>query len=224
MTRRVGHIERDRFGIGFVGSILYGPLPGMLRRFQTTYPSIRIDMQELTSVQQVTALKDGSIDVGFGRLHVEDATIQREVLIEEPLVVALPIGHSLLDRAEPLSLAALISEPLIVYPVTPRPSYAILQQRGLKPALTREVRELQTALGLVAAGVGLSIVPDAVQRFRRDEIVYRALQDQTATSPIIMCSRASDQSPEVAEFLKLVQELYKKSGKNASSAGANGIA
>lgn len=229
MTRRVGHIERDRFGIGFVGSILYGPLPGMLRRFQTTYPSIRIEMQELTSVQQVTALKDGSIDVGFGRLHVEDAMIQREVLIEEPLVVALPIGHSLLDRAEPLSLAALISEPLIVYPVTPRPSYAdqvlsILRQRGLKPALTREVRELQTALGLVAAGVGLSIVPDAVQRFRRDEIVYRALQDQTATSPIIMCSRASDQSPEVAEFLKLVQELYKKSGKNASSAGANGIA
>ena len=229
MTRRVGHIERDRFGIGFVGSILYGPLPGMLRRFQTTYPSIRIEMQELTSVQQVTALKDGSIDVGFGRLHVEDATIQREVLIEEPLVVALPIGHSLLDRAEPLSLAALISEPLIVYPVTPRPSYAdqvlsILRQRGLKPALTREVRELQTALGLVAAGVGLSIVPDAVQRFRRDEIVYRALQDQTATSPIIMCSRASDQSPEVAEFLKLVRELYKKSEKSASSAGANGIA
>ena len=229
MTRRVGHIERDRFGIGFVGSILYGPLPGMLRRFQTTYPSIRIEMQELTSVQQVTALKDGSIDVGFGRLHVEDATIQREVLIEEPLVVALPIGHSLLDRAEPLSLAALISEPLIVYPVTPRPSYAdqvlsILRQRGLKPALTREVRELQTALGLVAAGVGLSIVPDAVQRFRRDEIVYRVLQDQTATSPIIMCSRASDQSPEVAEFLKLVRESYKKSGKNASSAGANGLA
>jgi len=229
MTRRVGHIERDRFGIGFVGSILYGPLPGMLRRFQGTYPSIRIDMQELTSVQQVTALKDGSIDVGFGRLHVEDAMIQREVLIEEPLVVALPIGHSLLDRAEPLSLAALISEPLIVYPVTPRPSYAdqvlsILRQRGLKPALTREVRELQTALGLVAAGVGLSIVPDAVQRFRRDEIVYRALQDQTATSPIIMCSRASDQSPEVAEFLKLVRELYKKLEKSASSAGANGIA
>jgi len=229
MTRRVGHIERDRFGIGFVGSILYGPLPGMLRRFQTTYPSIRIEMQELTSVQQVTALKDGSIDVGFGRLHVEDAMIQREVLIEEPLVVALPIGHSLLDRAEPLSLAALISEPLIVYPVTPRPSYAdqvlsILRQRGLKPALTREVRELQTALGLVAAGVGLSIVPDAVQRFRRDEIVYRALQDQTATSPIIMCSRASDQSPEVAEFLKLVRELYKKLEKSASSAGANGIA
>jgi DNA-binding transcriptional LysR family regulator len=201
----------------------------MLRRFQGTYPSIRIDMQELTSVQQVTALKDGSIDVGFGRLHVEDAMIQREVLIEEPLVVALPIGHSLLDRAEPLSLAALISEPLIVYPVTPRPSYAdqvlsILRQRGLKPALTREVRELQTALGLVAAGVGLSIVPDAVQRFRRDEIVYRVLQDQTATSPIIMCSRASDQSPEVAEFLKLVRELYKKSEKSASSAGANGIA
>jgi LysR family transcriptional regulator, benzoate and cis,cis-muconate-responsive activator of ben and cat genes len=226
MTRRVGHIERDRFGIGFVGSILYGPLPGMLRRFQSTYPSVRIDMQELTSVQQVTALREGSIDVGFGRLHVEDPTIQREVLIEEPLVVALPIGHSLLDRAEPLSFAALISEPLIVYPVAPRPSYAdqvlsLLKQRGLKPALVREVRELQTALGLVAAGVGVSIVPDAVQRFRREEIVYRALHDETATSPIIMFSRAGDQSPEIAEFLKLVRELYRKSVRNVSRAEAS---
>src|SRR5215211_5096483 len=103
---------------------------------------------------------------------------------------AIPVRRFKLEQA----LEDLISQPLIVYPAKPRPSYAdqvlsILQERGLKPNLFREVRELQTALGLVAAAVGVSLVPAAVQRLRRDDVVYRPLQDATATSPIIMCYR-----------------------------------
>ena len=52
MTRRVGLIGKERFGIGFVGSIFYGTLPGMLRRFQSTYTAIRMDMIELSSVHK----------------------------------------------------------------------------------------------------------------------------------------------------------------------------
>ena len=174
MTRRLGQIQRGRFEIGFVGSILYGPLPNMVRRFHATFPDLKVEMLELSSVQQVSALKEGQIDVGFGRLHVEDSAVQREVLLEEPLVAALPIGHSLLDHAGPLRLEDLVSHPLIVYPSKPRPSYAdqvlsILHERGLRPSLFREVRELQTALGLVAAAIGVSLVPAAVQRLRRDK-------------------------------------------------------
>jgi DNA-binding transcriptional LysR family regulator len=224
MTRRVGQIQEGRFGIGFVGSILYGPLPNMVRRFGATYPNLKIDMLELSSVQQVSALKEGQIDVGFGRLHVDDPVIQREVLMEEPLVAALPIGHPLLDHAGPLRLEDLISQPLIVYPAKPRPSYAdqvlsILQERGLKPNLFREVRELQTALGLVAAAVGVSLVPAAVQRLRRDDVVYRPLQDATATSPIIMCYRMHDNSREIAALLHLVRELYQQWDKGSAKRG-----
>src|SRR3954451_17045266 len=190
MTRRLGQIERGRFGTGFVGSILYGPLPNMVHRFHATFPDLKVEMLELSSVQQVSALKEGQIDVGFGRLHVEDSAVQREVLLEEPLVAALPIGHSLLDHAGPLRLEDLVSHPLIVYPSKPRPSYAdqvlsILHERGLRPSLFREVRELQTALGLVAAAIGVSLVPAAVQRLRRDDVVvYRPIDDGSATSPI----------------------------------------
>jgi DNA-binding transcriptional LysR family regulator len=187
----------------------------MIRRFQSTYPSIHIDMQELTSVQQVTALREGSIDVGFGRLHVEDPTIQREVLIEEPLVVALPIGHSLLDRAEPLTFAALISAPLIVYPVAPRPSYAdqvlsLLKQRGLKPALVREVRELQTALGLVAAGVGVVLFPmpfdaSGVMKFSIARFMMRRRHLQ------LSCFRAQVTSrPRLLSFSNLFESCIEK--------------
>jgi DNA-binding transcriptional LysR family regulator len=229
MTRRVGQIQEGRFGIGFVGSILYGPLPDMVRRFRATYPNLQIEMLELTSVQQVGALKEGQIDVGFGRLHVEDPAVQREVLVEEPLVAALPIGHPLLDQAGALRLDQLTVHPLIVYPSKPRPSYAdqvqsILRQRGLKASHVREVRELQTALGLVAAAVGVSLVPAAVQTLRRDDVVYRPLQDETAISPIIMCSRMHDNSREITALLQLVRELFGQFNKRSETTGlgANG--
>ena len=116
--------------------------------------------------------------------------------MEEPLVAALPIGHPLLDQPGPLPLDELVLHPLIVYPSKPRPSYAdqvlsILRERRLKASRVREVRELQTALGLVAADVGISLVPAAIQRLRRDDIVYRRLQDATVTSPIILCSAST---------------------------------
>jgi LysR family transcriptional regulator, benzoate and cis,cis-muconate-responsive activator of ben and cat genes len=228
MTRRVGQIDKGRFGIGFVGSILYGPLPGMIRRFHATYPDLDIDMLELTSVQQVSALKEGQIDIGFGRLHIDDPAIEREVLAEEPLVAALPIGHPLLDDPGPLRLDDLVLYPLIVYPSKPRPSYAdqvlsILRERRLKASRVREVRELQTALGLVAADVGISLVPAAIQRLRRDDIVYRPLQDGTATSPIILCSRKHDHSRQLAALLKLVRDLYRTwdTGPEGTNLGTN---
>jgi DNA-binding transcriptional LysR family regulator len=197
----------------------------MVRRFRGTYPDLHVDLIEMTSVQQVTALKEGQIDVGFGRLHVDDSTIRREVLREEPLVAALPIGHPLLDRANPLQLAEIVAEPLIIYPSKPRPSYAdhvlsAFTTRGLKPGLVREVRELQTALGLVAAAVGISLVPDAVQRLRRDDIVYRPLHDATIISPIVMFSRLRESSGEIETLLQLMRELYRQGDK--ISFGRNG--
>ncbi|WP_298960615.1 LysR family transcriptional regulator [uncultured Methylobacterium sp.] len=215
MTRRVGQIGQGRFGIGVVGSILYGPLPDMIRRFHATYPHVDIELVELTSTQQINALKKGEIDIGFGRLHGTDSAIQQEVLVEEPLVVALPIGHSLLDHAGPVRLAELMPHRLIIYPSGPRPSYAdqvlsILQGRGLKPQVVREVSELQTALGLVAAAVGVSLVPAAVQRLRRDDVVYRLLEDDAVTSPIIMFSRLHDSSREIGMLLQLVRDVYQK--------------
>ena len=124
MTKHLGQLRRGRFRIGFVGSTLYGELPGLVRRFRATYPELKVELQELTSIQQVTALKEGHIDVGFGRLHIDDPAVKREVLREEALVVAIPIGHPLLDRASLLRMEDLVEERLIIYPREPRPSYA----------------------------------------------------------------------------------------------------
>ena len=120
-------------------------------------------------------------------------------------------------RADKLRLADLSNEPLLIYPKTPRPSYAdqilaLLRERGVKPASVYEVRELQTALGLVAAGSGICIVPQGVEQLRRDNVFYRRIDDPTAVSPIILSTRKGDRSGEIALLLKLIRQLYAKDG------------
>lgn len=86
LTRRISEGERDWFGIGFVPSTLYGLLPDVIRRFRAGYPALEISLSELTSIQQGDALKARRIDVGFGRLLLNDSQLGCEVILEEPLV------------------------------------------------------------------------------------------------------------------------------------------
>ena len=84
MTQRVGQIER-RMSIGFVASTLYGMLPKVIRRFRAEYPMVDLTMHEMTTMDQIQALKDGRIDVGFGRIRYEDPNVRRILLRDERL-------------------------------------------------------------------------------------------------------------------------------------------
>ena len=98
-TARIARGQRRWFGIGFVPSTLYGALPEVIRRFRAAQPEVEVGLLELTTVQQIDALKAGRIDVGFGRLRFEeDERIAAEVVREEPLVAALPDDHRLARR------------------------------------------------------------------------------------------------------------------------------
>jgi LysR family transcriptional regulator, benzoate and cis,cis-muconate-responsive activator of ben and cat genes len=217
ITQRLHEVERPRFRIGFVPSTLYGRLPGLIRRYRAVRPGVELVLLELTTLQQIAALKEGRIDVGYGRIPFDDPAIERVLLSNEKLSAALPSGHSLLARAGPLRLSDLAAEPLVVYPKAPRPSYAdqvltLFRERGLKPLAVYEVGEVQTALGLVAAEVGVCLVPVSVERLRRDNVVYRPLDEEKAVSPIIMSTRKGDRSPEIVLITKLIREMYRKEG------------
>lgn len=217
MTRRLHEAEQPRLGIGFVASTLYGRLPEVIRRYRAARPGVELLFLELTSIEQIAALKEGRIDVGFGRIPLDDPAVKRLLLRNERLIAALPAAHKLLTSPGALRLDDLANEPLVVYPKAPRPSYAdqvlaLYRQRGLTPPMVHEVRELQTALGLVAAEAGICLVPAAVERLRRDNVVYRPLAEETAVSPIIMSTRKDDTSPELRVILKLIREIYRQEG------------
>jgi DNA-binding transcriptional LysR family regulator len=129
------------------------------------------------------------------------------------MIVAFPVGHPLALLKPVCALRDVINETLIVYPKTPRPSYAdqvlaAFKDRGLEPRKVYEVREIQIALGLVAAGEGISIAPSSVYGLKRDDVSYRELDDPTLVSPIIMSMRAMDESRDIREMLELIYRLY----------------
>ena len=214
MTRRVGNIERS-LSIGFVGSTLYGMLPKIIRRFRDENTTVELSLHEMSTMDQIRALKDGRIDVGFGRIRHEDASIRRVILREEKMIVALPEGNPLSLVKPALALGDLVNETLIIFPKAPRPSYAdqvlsAFHDRALKPRRIYEVRELQIALGLVAAGEGIAVVPSSVYGLKRDDVSYKELDDPTLVSPIIMSMRALDESRDIREMLELVYRLYEE--------------
>lgn len=211
-TRRVGMNRNRVLSLGFVASTLYGGLPLLVRKLRQSAPELDIQLLELLSVQQVAALKEGRIDIGFGRLMHDDENIVGTVLREERLVVALPHDSALAQEDGPLPLAALSGTRLIVYPKEPRPSYAdqilaLLRQEGIHPAETLEVREIQTALGLVAADSGICIIPSSARQMRSD-VRYRVIDSPQALSAVVMSHRAGDNSRYIGLVKRLIRDMY----------------
>jgi DNA-binding transcriptional LysR family regulator len=212
MTQRVGKLERT-LSVGFVASTLYGLLPDIIRRYRENHPEVEVTLHEMTTVEQLKALKEGSIDVGFGRLKSEDTSIRRILLREEPMVVALFPGHRLAEKEGKLRLTDLIHEALLVYPKAPRPSFAdqvlaAFREANLTPDHVTEVRELQIAMGLVAAGQGIAVVPESVQGMHHRNVVYRRIEDKHAVSPIFFSVRHMDRAPELENMLAAVYSVY----------------
>lgn len=211
MNSAIGSDKR-RFTIGFVASTIYARLPELIREFRATMPDVEVTLVESVSLDQIAALKDRRIDVGFGRIRFEDPAVRRTILRHEALVAAVPASSMLGGGHGPLSLAALAREKLILYPRAPRPSYAdqvlsLFHDHGLEPSVVHEVRELQIAIGLVAAEEGVSIVPESVRRARADDVRYRDLVEP-ATSPIIMSHRVGDRSPEIIQMSRIIARKY----------------
>lgn len=209
-TRRIGKNDRIWFGVGFVPSTLYGHMPALIRQLRQLNTQVEIGLVEMTTLQQFEALKSGRIDIGVGRILLNDEEIERLVLTDEPLVVALPITHRLANKAL-VRLADIMEEPLILYPAKPRPSFAdhvlnLCRQKGYSPQVIQEVNELQTAIGLVTATIGIAIVPESVRRLHRDDVVYVNLDEPEFTSPIMLSWRKNDHSA----FLQQTIGLFKR--------------
>jgi DNA-binding transcriptional LysR family regulator len=208
--------ERPRFVIGLIPSGFHARLPQVIRRFRLLAPDVDLSLSELTSLEQVAALKDGRIDVGLGRIRVDDPAIHREVLREEAMIIALPPGDSLASVDGAVDLALLRERPVIIYPREQRPSYAdailsLFRDSGITLKQTIEVRELQTALIMVSAGSGVCIVPASARLLAHPDVVFRPIL-QPATSPIILSHRMGDASASLQILFRTFADLYAEWG------------
>jgi LysR family transcriptional regulator, benzoate and cis,cis-muconate-responsive activator of ben and cat genes len=214
-TRALGKTKRQFFNIGFVGSTLYGFLPSIIRRFKADFPDVEVGLSEMITLQQQEALLARRIDVGFGRLELgEHPDIERRTILNEPLVLAVPREHRL-RNASTVWLEQVAKEPFILYPSKPRPSFAdqvleLFNKHKLKPNVVIEANEIQTALGLVAADIGVTLVPQSVSRLRLGDVVFLSLADSEILSPVIMGFRRDNQTELLAAIINYAKEELHK--------------
>jgi DNA-binding transcriptional LysR family regulator len=216
VIRQATEKPRTRFTIGMVPSTLFVRLPQIVARFRERFPSIELRLAELDSGEQARALIDGRIDVGFDRIVVDDPLLRHEVMREEKLVAALPAGDPWLDQRAPVRLGDLARRPVLLYPKGPHPSYAdhvlaVFRRHDVVPTSLLEVRELQTALVMVAAGAGICIVPDTVTRAVRPDIGFVDLAEE-ASVPLLIRFRKHDRSPALRSLLQVYEELHREWG------------
>lgn len=208
-TRHLAQHGRGTVNLGFVPSVFYGPLPNMVREVKGQ-GQVRLNLQELKTQQQVEAIKQGQIDIGFGRLLIDDAEVQQQVLYEEPIWVALPLHHPLANDVP--TLEALAACDMVLYPSGSGPNLSdifkgVFLGRGLKVEVVQHVHDLQTALGLVAADMGFAFVPEMVTQHNRDDICFVPLKDKSIVSPVICSYHKHQAHTEVATLLELISQM-----------------
>jgi DNA-binding transcriptional LysR family regulator len=136
----------------------------------------------------------------------------------------LPSAHRL-ARFPAIRLAALATEPFVLYPDNPQPSWTqfivgLCQQSGFQPIIVQRTVEIQTTLSLVAAGIGLSIVPACVGTISRKGVVFRRLTGIRARTELLVAYRDQDPSPGVRAFLKVIRQTLRLRAGQKRSRGA----
>ena len=210
-AQRVARGETGALAVGFVASATYAVLPRLYRRFRERQPGVSLTLSEMSTAEQVEALRAGQIQVGLARTPVGDEALAAEPLREEPLVLALPARHRLAARRA-LALRALADEPFVLFPREPRPGWVDVVQAacrgaGFRPIVAQEVLELSAAVTLVAAGIGVTLVPESAQALRIGGVVYRPLRPPAPTTLLVALHSAEHPPPVVERFLEVAREV-----------------
>jgi DNA-binding transcriptional LysR family regulator len=205
-ARRVQRGEVGRLAVGFVGSAMYSFVPELLRAFREQAPGIALRLHEMGTTEQLRQLDDGRLDVGFLRTPGRWPGLSFETVLEEQVVVAIPDVHPLAQSAL-LRMEDLVGEALVL--LTPAGSPGLraalatsIAQLGGEERIIQEASEMQTVIGLVAAGIGISLVPESVRALVRHGVTYRPLDGEAPLMKLAMAWRSTDESPVLAAFLE----------------------
>ena len=203
--------ELGKLDIGYSASAMFSHLlPAAIRGFRRQYPYVMLSLHDIPSLEQLHRLMERTLDLGI--LRKPDIKAPDGIHISEwhrtPLVVAIQDEHPLARRSS-LSLSQLKAEPFVMYPreagtgiywqVTDLCAHA-----GFRPRVAREVLEPSAIISLVAAGVGVAVVPAGLQCIQFEGVKYRELTDNGAFSTLYLARRAGDRNQHLAALCEML--------------------
>lgn len=192
-----------RLSVGFVSSASYALLPHGVRQFRADNPRVELELVPAASGEQVEALLEGRIDVGILRDPERVPGLELTPLVQERMVAVLPADHPLAGAAE-VRAAELALHPLILfsYPLMPGYVARVLEafEGGPRLNVVQQAVHQETVLGLVAAGVGASVLPASVADALLPGVVARPLAGSPLTR--LVAARGSKSSALAARFVE----------------------
>jgi LysR family transcriptional regulator, benzoate and cis,cis-muconate-responsive activator of ben and cat genes len=211
-TRLAGQGVVGRLDVGLFGSGVLDVIPRVLARFHAARPQVKIALHNMTKAEQLQALRERRITVGFNRLVPDEPGIVVRTVMREPLVVALPDTHPLAARRR-LRLADLDGEPMIVYPNVPMHGLAqevadAFKAEGARLVVEQEVEDVLTAVALVASGFGVAVTTQSATNLRLPGVAFRPLASRHLKDLELACLwRQGDGSPILAAFLEVLRDF-----------------
>ncbi|MER9130765.1 LysR family transcriptional regulator [Mesorhizobium sp. M0768] len=220
LARKADRGETGHLAVGFIDAAIYSVVPSVVQRFTKRYPEVELSLTDLRIPNQVRAVAERQLDVGFVHPPVVHNALKVESILVEPLIVALPETHRLASEAE-VALADLASEALIQFPRSINPSLydeivGLCRSSGFSPRIVREATPKQTIIGLVSVGLGVSLLPACLQNLRRSGVVYRPIQGRTLSIDTSIIYRHEQPSPVLKAFLDIVRETTQKDSNPVS--------
>lgn len=216
LTRRAGAGMLGSLRLGFLASATRHILPPLLARFRNSYPDVVLTLAELPTARQVSALLEDRQDVGLIALPLPPGTetrITTRILLHSRFVAAIPSTHALAGDDRPLELTMLAAEPWVLFPPSEGPGLAstilgACARAGFSPQVVQQAIQMETIIGLVAAGIGVSLVPERSLGASHPGVVFRPLAGPGTPIPYQMALtwRVGEPSPVLRAFLALVPD------------------
>jgi DNA-binding transcriptional LysR family regulator len=177
-TRRAARGSTGSIRIAFVGAATYSFLPAFIIRARAAAPQIELELVQMETAEQLKAINDGQIDLGFSRPLIGPHHLASLGVAREPMMLAIPKAHPLATKRRP-ALDMLNNEPFIMF--SPRARYLhemltqLMKVHKIEPRIVQSMTHSQAILSLVSAGIGLAIVPAGTQNACFADVVFRPL-------------------------------------------------
>ncbi|SFW28950.1 LysR substrate-binding domain-containing protein [Luteibacter sp. UNCMF366Tsu5.1] len=207
--------------LAYAVSVSFHPaLPETLLRFSHAAPGVSLHLGEMLTGAQYDAILSGQIDVGLLRAHPSGVANARQLNVEvidrEPLVIALPPHHRLAKRdairMQDLAEDSFVAPPRI-HATTLTDRLALLSNKaGFRPIIRQEAQQIPSLLPLVAAGLGVALVPASLRAVHMSGVTFVPVDDPEAHLLLAVASRVDNSSPVLESFLRTVREAKAKLG------------
>jgi DNA-binding transcriptional LysR family regulator len=215
-TRRTARGEQGQLCIGVTPTAPFHPfVPRLIRIFRETHPMVNVTVEEGLSHELLRKLHQEGVDVAFVRSRIADAEgLTITSLLEEPLLVALPAGHPFArgKSIELVRIKSLANDSFVLYGPPGSgihdATIAACHRAGFTPTIGQIAPRVTSALGLVAAGFGISFVPESMSGLKLDGVSYRRFKAVTPpNAPLNLASRRGDASIVVQHFIDAARSL-----------------